>query len=62
MQGASSSGIPPWGAREAEKTTRGRHSNVVRNLTLLIIEATSLGASGSDIPPQRTTCSSIPED
>jgi hypothetical protein len=43
QKGASSSGIPPWGAesisqpREPEKTTRGRGSLIVRNLHLLYI-------------------------
>jgi hypothetical protein len=53
--GASSSGIPPQGTDsssqpgEAEKTTGGRDSPVVRNLP---IKVTSLGSSSSGIPPQ----------
>jgi hypothetical protein len=55
QQGASSSGIPPQGADsirqpwEAEKTTRGRDSSVVRNLPLIPIKVISLGASSSGI-------------
>jgi hypothetical protein len=65
QQGASSSGIPPWGAdsisqpREAEKTTRGRGSPVVSNLPLLFAEVTFLGASRSGIPPQGASGSSM---
>jgi hypothetical protein len=40
----------------------GRGPTVVRNLPLLFIAATSLGASGPDIPPQGTSVSSIPVD
>jgi hypothetical protein len=66
QQGASSSGILPWGAdsisqpREAEKTTRDRDSPVVRNIPSPSIEVTSLGASSSDIPTQGAGGSSKP--
>jgi hypothetical protein len=66
QQGASSSGIPPWGADsisqpgESEKTTGGRGSPVVRNLPLLFIEVTYLGASSSGIPPHGASGSSKP--
>jgi hypothetical protein len=46
--------------KEAEKTIGGRDSPVVRNLLLLFIEVTSLGASSSGIPPQGASCSSKP--
>jgi hypothetical protein len=68
QQGASSSGFPPWEADSisqsgvAEKTTRCRESPVVRNLPLPFTEDTSLGASGSGIPPQGDSSSSIPVD
>jgi hypothetical protein len=63
-QGCTSSDIPPWGAdsinktREAEKTTGGRGSPVVRNLPLLSIQTTSVGASDSGTPPQGANGSS----
>jgi hypothetical protein len=60
--------MSPWGAdsisqsKEAEKTTRGRDSPVVRNLTLLYAQVTSLGASGSGRLPQGANGSSTPVD
>jgi hypothetical protein len=66
QQGDSSSGIPPWGTdsisqpEETEKTTWGRSSPVVRNLSLLSIAVTFLGASSSGIPPQGASSSSKP--
>jgi hypothetical protein len=68
QQGASSSGILPQGSDsisqpgEAEKTTGGRGSPVVRNLPLLFTEVTSLGASSSGTPPQGAGGSSKPID
>jgi hypothetical protein len=67
QQGASSSGILPWEAdsisqpREGEETIGGRGSPVVRNPPTLY-EVTSLGASSSDISPQRAGESSKPVD
>jgi hypothetical protein len=66
QQGASSSGVPPRGAvsvsqpGEAEKTTGGTDSPVVRNLPSLSIEVTSLGARSSGRPPQGASDSSKP--
>jgi hypothetical protein len=60
--------MPPQGAenisqrREAEETTGGRDSLVLRNLPTLSIKATSLGVSSSDIPPQGASGSSKPVD
>jgi hypothetical protein len=68
QQKASSSGMPPQGAdsisqpRVGEKITGGRDSPGVRNLPLPFVEVTSLGASGSGIPPQGPSGSCIPVD
>jgi hypothetical protein len=67
-QGARSSGLLPRGADsisqpgEAEKTTGGSDSPVVRNILSLPIEGTSLGASSSGIPPQGAGGSRKPAD
>jgi hypothetical protein len=58
VRGADSISQP----KEAEKTTRGRDSQFMRNLPLPFTEATSLGASGSGIPPHGASGSSIPVD
>jgi hypothetical protein len=64
QQGSSSSDVPPQGADsisqlgEPEKTTGGRGSPVVRNLPLLFIQVTCLGASSSGILPQGDSSSS----
>jgi hypothetical protein len=68
QQGASSSSIQPQGADssanpgELRRQPGGRDSPVVRNLSLPFIEVTSLAASGSDIPPQGDSGSSITVD
>jgi hypothetical protein len=48
--------------REAENTTRGRGSPVVRNLTLPFTAATSLGASSFGTPPWGADSISQPKE
>jgi hypothetical protein len=47
---------------EAEKTSGGRDSPVVRNLPLLFIEVTSLAASSSGILPKLASSPNKPVD